>query len=681
MARLHDGGQVPSSGEKPPIQKKLYYGVKKCYSLKGPAIFLNWTDCKFFVGTENDDNIEYQSFDKAVDATNYMTFQQGVNASPGVVLDTRRATSLPHGRHAKVGAHPTQESVSPHDEYEIISNEKPLPTRNHQKYYGIRKCYFLKGPSIIWNWQDREFFVGSEEDDNIEYQTFTRIIDAAKYVTFQRGAINSKTGIIYPETSTALSNGRDRPSEQEDETKDSCVDLEPRIDRPSHASETEPVDPDIDMLCSGSADGDDSDACSTTDRLETHQTSGGVFERHLERLKEYIIVYGTASVVAADCCEERFMGLNRFVVEWRFNARNIAKGRTKQTSASFAKIRQLIDLGVDLGVDPKAICRQPAPPASDDGSETAIQVALLEIPRGKSSQEFERSFQLLKEYKGTCGTTLPPSSNNCCHGKFKTVRSFLRKWRAHRVRQGKTQQSSATTESRIRRLVSLGFLCEEEELLSQASTDEENQGAAGKPKLGGRSSHAFERDFQLLKDYKDTHGTTVLLAEHCQGQIKHLKKFLYSWRAHRTKHGNATQNLTSAAESKIRRLDTLGFLDEEETPVNTHRGKWASNFVLLQEYKNIHGTCAISKCNNEGRNQKLQSFYQYQSREFRKYENDPSFSTLCENQYNRLKNIGFSTDLIRSWEQPVDQIHDQEPPVEDICDNSQHAIKSDEPDV
>jgi hypothetical protein len=40
---------------------------------------------------------------------------------------------------------------------------------------------------------------------------------------------------------------------------------------------------------------------------------GAVFERHIERLKQYINLYSTASGVAENCCDERFMGLHRFV--------------------------------------------------------------------------------------------------------------------------------------------------------------------------------------------------------------------------------------------------------------------------------------------------------------------------------------------------------------------------------
>jgi hypothetical protein len=176
-----------------------------------------------------------------------------------------------------------------------------------------------------------------------------------------------------------------------------------------------------------------------------------------------------------------------------------------------------------------------------------------------------------------------------------------------------------------------------------------------------------------LKEYKNTYGTTVLSAEHCQGKFKHLSQFLNYWGAERAKQGNSIQHLRSIPESNIGRLETLGFLTEET--VSTHRAKWASDFSLLQKYEELHGTCAVSKCNNEGRNEKLQTFYQHQSRQFRKYDEDPSFSTLDEDQYNRLKNVGLSKDLQRPGE--VDEIHDEEPSSEENCDDSQHPIKSD----
>jgi hypothetical protein len=55
---------------------------------------------------------------------------------------------------------------------------------------------------------------------------------------------------------------------------------------------------------------------------------------------------------------------------------------------------------------------------------------------------------------------------------------------------------------------------------------------------------------------------------------------------------------------------------------------------------------------------------------------------LIEDQHHQLKNLGFSKDLFLGLsEQPLDEeIHDRESSVEEDCDNSQHTIKSDEPE-
>jgi hypothetical protein len=276
-------------------------------------------------------------------------------------------------------------------------------------YYGVRKCESLEGPAIFLSWADCKFFVGSEKDDNIEFQSFETIVDAASYVTFQQETAANDRHLITPQQESSwplpsLKRSADQASLSSAPAGGSPKKRMPAI--PTLASpassisnditETEPIDPDdIDLLFSDSADGDHTDA-STTDEVDTNRA----FERQLAYLKAYINVYGTTSVVAVERC----MSLNRFMAEWRLKASNIAEGRTKQTSASFAKIQQLIDLGVDLGVDPKTIC-EPVPPSSADGSETAIQVT-LEKPRGQQSKSLERSFQLLTEYKYTYGTAV-----------------------------------------------------------------------------------------------------------------------------------------------------------------------------------------------------------------------------------------------------------------------------------
>jgi hypothetical protein len=74
---------------------KLYDGVRKCESLEGPAIFLNWTDCKFIVGSEKDDNIKFQYFERILDAASYVTFQQETVANDRHTIIPQKGSSWP----------------------------------------------------------------------------------------------------------------------------------------------------------------------------------------------------------------------------------------------------------------------------------------------------------------------------------------------------------------------------------------------------------------------------------------------------------------------------------------------------------------------------------------------------------------------------------------------------------
>jgi hypothetical protein len=118
-------------------------------------------------------------------------------------------------------------------------------------------------------------------------------------------------------------------------------------------------------------------------------------------------------------------------------------------------------------------------------------------------------------------------------------------------------------------------------------------------------------------------GSTVLKVQHCKGNFKQLMTCIYNQRAVQTKHRTVPQS--NAAQSRIRRMVALGFLTGED---------------------------------------------------------NSSFSTLIEDQHHQLKNLGFSKDLFLGLsEQPLDEeIHDRESSVEEDCDNSQHTIKSDEPE-
>jgi hypothetical protein len=59
-----------------PPDKRLYYVIGRCDALQAPAIFLDWDDCSFYVDqNENDCQVEVQSFDRIMDAINYLTDQ------------------------------------------------------------------------------------------------------------------------------------------------------------------------------------------------------------------------------------------------------------------------------------------------------------------------------------------------------------------------------------------------------------------------------------------------------------------------------------------------------------------------------------------------------------------------------------------------------------------------------
>ena len=269
--------------------------------------------------------------------------------------------------------------------------------------------FFGTGKIANSSWEAKETTISNE------YQTFDRIVDAASYVTCQRQVDSARSHFApeagFPSNTTSLKRSTDQASLLPSSPPPSSPKKRPPPEIPSLALSnyisndittiTKYFDADLDMLYSNLADADAADG-STTDGLETH----------LERLKEYTNV--AASVTVADCFEERFMGLYGFLVDWLFNAKSISKclrkrrkrrkRKASEASASLAHILQLID----LGMEPKFI-------RDDAGSETASQVTLSKISRGKPSQAAERN--LLKEYEyNIYGTKVLFSES--CQGKF-----------------------------------------------------------------------------------------------------------------------------------------------------------------------------------------------------------------------------------------------------------------------
>jgi hypothetical protein len=280
------------------------------------------------------------------------------------------------------------------DHADSASNDKP------KLYYGVRKCDSLEGPAIFLNWTDCKFFVGSEKDDNIEYQSFERIVDAASYVTFQQLEEANERPNVDPKACSSSYTSLKRSADQASLPSPSGTPKKRLPKIPTLAPST------ISSDTTETHSADDNHAYnSATDRPESPRGSAPVSKRQHDvpgRLKESNNVHGTASVVSEDCCEERFKGLNRFLVRWRCTVKRIADGRDKQTYASYEKIWKLIDLGVDFGVDTKTICKP----------ESASRRVVL-------NYAFKRDIQLLKEYKEIYGTTVVMPEEHCYHGQFK----------------------------------------------------------------------------------------------------------------------------------------------------------------------------------------------------------------------------------------------------------------------
>jgi hypothetical protein len=144
-------------------------------SLKDPAIFLNWQDCKFFVGTKKDDQIQCQLFDKIADAAKCVTFQHQETSDSDTWLCGMDQSNK--------GAHPTQEEQA---------SASVSPTRKQMCCCAVQKCHLLEGPAIFWNWHNCKLILcGSKKDDNLKHRSFARITDAANYVAFQQ-VVNRK---------------------------------------------------------------------------------------------------------------------------------------------------------------------------------------------------------------------------------------------------------------------------------------------------------------------------------------------------------------------------------------------------------------------------------------------------------------------------------------------------------
>lgn len=241
------------------------------------------------------------------------------------------------------------------------------------------------------------------------------------------------------------------------------------------------------------------------------------FESKFQLLQEYKAVYGNVAVLAVHCPDGgRFHGLSRFLKDWRFQVNQLKRGLQKKTSMNEAKIRLMMDLGVDLEMPP---IRASTSPAMN-----------------------RRNLERLKEYKEVYGTAVVSRERCRQDTKFQGLYEYLNRWR-RRVRRFKEggQEKTGACEAMMRQLIHLGFL-HVETPVQRLSPNE-----------------LFERKYQLLREYRDMYGTLAVRAVHCrEGKFHGLGRFLREWRLRVRQFQKNPEKKTIAAEAKIHMLIDLG---------------------------------------------------------------------------------------------------------------------------
>lgn len=105
MAHSVDCCGAAASENKKHSAKRVYHAVRKCDSLKAPAIFFAWEDCNFYVDNdENEGVVDWKSFEQLVDAVKYLTVKE---------VPKRQGNIHPSDVPVHVSAEPVGETASP----------------------------------------------------------------------------------------------------------------------------------------------------------------------------------------------------------------------------------------------------------------------------------------------------------------------------------------------------------------------------------------------------------------------------------------------------------------------------------------------------------------------------------------------------------------------------------------
>jgi hypothetical protein len=145
MPPVIDDNQA-SSDTKPPARRQ-YYAVRKCDSLRAPAIFLHWDDCSFYVEhtilslvaneeSKDEAQAEYQSFDQIAEAMEYISSSDSMAGQDDGDVDSSKSlekTKKPDSTSMEAAVNSTTARTSSVRTLKRSAEEASLPSTGAQK--------------------------------------------------------------------------------------------------------------------------------------------------------------------------------------------------------------------------------------------------------------------------------------------------------------------------------------------------------------------------------------------------------------------------------------------------------------------------------------------------------------------------------------------------------------------
>jgi hypothetical protein len=188
MAPLTNNYDAAAPGNRKPSAKRLYHAVRKCDSLKAPAIFFDWEDCNFYVDNdENEGVVDWKSFEHLVEAVKYLTLKEVPKPKPKRQRNVHPLDVLV----SAIGQTPTPDVDDQHQPKSFIA---PPVTNNKTPEVASKKILHI--PTKLFNLQAHlptslaEVGVGKREEIwNEKFQLLQ--VFQAEYGTFDCAAMGA----------------------------------------------------------------------------------------------------------------------------------------------------------------------------------------------------------------------------------------------------------------------------------------------------------------------------------------------------------------------------------------------------------------------------------------------------------------------------------------------------------